>query len=167
LLRELNDSRAAAITARTRGDGADLSVLAAEVQLKSVQGELKRVHGSVGKGTSGGGTSGGGGSSSSHRRSSSSSSSSSSSGGGASNVSQAAGEVCRSSLVRGGAALPRADVVLQLAALEAEARGAAEGAKAAVARAEARDPKHGAEAEVSDHARGQTHDLGVGVCYGV
>jgi hypothetical protein len=115
----------------------------------------------VGKGTSGGGTNGGGGSSSSRRRSSSSSSS-----GGASNASQAAGEVCRSSLVRGGATLPRADVVLQLAALEAEARGAAEGAKAAVARAEARDLNHGAEAEVSDHARGQTHDFGVGGCFG-
>lgn len=121
LLRELNDARASAISRRTRGDGADLPVLTAEMALRSVQEELKRVQGSVGLG---------------HSR-----------GGGGSRGGKAVDEAC-SSLVNGGAVLPRSDVIYHLVALEAEARTAAERARASVARAEARDPDHGAEAEV-------------------
>jgi len=120
LLRELNDARASAISRRTRGDGADLPVLTAEMALRSVQEELKRVQGSVGlRSNSNNGSKGG----------------------------KSVDEAC-SSLVNGGAVLPRTEVVYQLVALEAEARTAAESARATVARAEARDPDHGAEAEV-------------------
>lgn len=121
LLRDLNDARASAISRRTRGDGADLPVLTAEMALKSVQEELKRVQGSIGLSHSSNGVGSRGG--------------------------KAVDEAC-SSLVNGGAVLPRSDVVYQLVALEAEARTAAESARATVARAEARDPDHGAEAEV-------------------